>query len=280
MNSFILLNGHWQFNAVSLTVIVLLLLLHFRTNEMRYTKESTIFLAGIVFLILATFSPLDYLGRNMLFSAHMIQHIIVLLLVPPLLLTGLNKEYLERLSRNRIFRKTGTYIFHPFFAWAIGVGSMWITHIPGLMMKMKGSDLVMDLQTISLLLFGFVFIWPVFTPVKFRKLDPLQSSIYLFLACVGCTTLGILITFAPPGIFTSDMADMNPDLGTLIRSGWGITPEIDQQMGGLIMWVPACIIYLTYVLITLTRWLSSQGAAENAAGKITSGDPGTAENTR
>ena len=43
----------------------------------------------------------------------------------------------------------------------------------------------------------------------------------------------------------------------LIRSGWGISPVIDQKIGGLIMWVPACIVYVTNTMITLGKWISA-----------------------
>ena len=211
-------------------------------------------------------------AKNSLFSAHMTQHILALLVIPPLLLAGTYRRYLIRLSRKNWFKKTGNVIFHPVLAWTVGVGSMWVSHIPGLMMSMKGSGTVMDLQTVSLLLLGLIFIWPVFTPLRLRKLDPLQSSIYLFLACVGCTALGILITFSPSGLFTNEMTDMGVNIVTTVRSNWGMTMDMDQQIGGLIMWVPACLIYLSYVLITLFRWLSAQSSVEKTTREINTGE--------
>lgn len=264
MKTITFLTGYWHFNTIAFLAIILLLLFHFSINNWRFTRKSTLFLSGILLLIIATFSPLDYLSKNYLFSAHMIQHILSLLVIPPLLLVGTNSGYLDRISRNKGFRKVADIIFHPVFAWLMGVGSMWVSHAPGLMTKMNDMGPVMDIQTIALLVLGFIFIWPVFTPVRLKKLDPLQSSLYLFLACVGCTALGILITFAPAGIFTSEMTDMDINIVTMIRTNWGITMGLDQQIGGLIMWVPACLIYLSYVLITLYRWFSAQNSEDQA----------------
>jgi putative membrane protein len=264
MNKTSLLIGNWHFNYIAFAAIVLLLIFHFVTNKFRFTRKSSVFLTGISLLVIATFSPLDYLSKNEIFSAHMTQHIIALLLIPPLLLGGINENYLEQLSTKKGFVVLAGVIFHPAFAWLMGVGSMWVTHAPGLMMKMSGSQIVMDLQTISLLLFGFIFIWPVFTPVNLKKLDPLQSSVYLFLACVGCTALGILITFSPAGLYSTGMAGMEMGVNNtaMIRTELGLPQDIDQQIGGLIMWVPACLIYLSYVLITLYRWLTAQSSIE------------------
>jgi len=273
MKAISLLTGYWHFNLVAAIVIVLLVYFHFNTNGRRFTRKSLVFLTGILLIIIAAFSPLDYLAKNSLFSAHMTQHIMALLIIPPLLLAGTYRRYLIRLSRKKWFRKTGNVVFHPVFAWLMGVGSMWVSHVPGLMVSMKGSETVMDLQTVSLLLFGLIFIWPVFAPVRLRKLDPLQSSVYLFLACVGCTALGILITFSPSGLFTGEMTDMGANTVTTLRSTLGMTADMDQQIGGLIMWVPACMIYLSYVLITLFRWLSAQSSVEKTTREITTGEP-------
>jgi putative membrane protein len=273
MKTISFLTEYWHFNLVAAVTIVVLLIFHYQTNDRRFSARSLVFLAGILLIIIATFSPLDYLSKNALFSAHMTQHILALLVIPPVLLAGTSRRYLNHLGQREWFRKSSNVIFHPVFAWMAGVGSMWVSHIPGLMMKMKDSEAVMDLQTVILLILGTIFIWPVFTPVRIKKLDPLQSSIYLFLACVGCTTLGILITFAPSGLFTSEMTDMDMNIVTMIRSNWGITVDMDQQIGGLIMWVPACLIYLSYVMITLFRWLSYQNAAEKATQEINSGEP-------
>jgi putative membrane protein len=262
MKTITFLTGYWHFNTIAFLAAILLLFFHFSTNRWRFTRKSPVFLSGIVLMVLATFSPLDYLSKNFLFSAHMIQHILSLLVIPPLLLSGTDSGYLNSLSQKRGFRKVAAVIFHPVFAWLMGVGSMWVSHAPGLMMRMNDMAGAMDFQTIALLVLGYIFIWPVFTPVRLKKLDPLQSSLYLFLACVGCTALGILITFAPAGLFTSEMTGMDINIVTMIRTNWGITMNLDQQIGGLIMWVPACIIYLSYVLITLFRWFSAQDSGE------------------
>ena len=223
-----------------------------------YTQESPRIFSQLILFILVTISPLDYLSKSYLFSAHMVQHIVLLLIIPPLLLTGTDENFLENVLRRKFFRNTGHFLFYPLIAWILGVGSMYIMHLPGMGMNM--SNLTANIQIIILPLLGLVFIWPVFTPVNFGKLEPLQSALYLFLACVGCTILGILIAFSPDKMFASGMQSANPHLIKMIQSDWGITDSIDQMLGGLIMWVPACIIYLTNIMIVLFRWFTSQTA--------------------
>jgi putative membrane protein len=186
----------------------------------------------------------------------MVQHIVLLLIIPPLLLSGTDKDSLEKVFMSGFLKKAGNFLFYPLVAWFLGVGSMWIMHLPAFMMKMNDSAFLMDTQMITLPVLGWFFIWPVYSPISFRRLEPLQSSVYLFLACVGCTVLGILITFAPANMFTSGMQSGNMDVINMIHSYWGINDSTDQMMGGLIMWVPACIIYLTNIMIILFRWFT------------------------
>ena len=81
-------------------------------------------------------------------------------------------------------------------------------------------------------------------PVVSGRLTPLPGIAYLFTACVACTVLGILLTFSPVTV-CSVFAHVDDRLGVmpLLRGGWGLTPERDQQVGGLLMWVPACLVY-------------------------------------
>jgi putative membrane protein len=184
----------------------------------------------------------------------MIQHIAILLIIPPLLLTGTDSKYLEKLIKRPGFKKVGKILFLPLVAWMLGVGSMWVWHIPGLYVAMKESMPLMTLNIITMLVFGIIFIWPVFAPVRFMKLDALQTALFLFTACVGCTVLGIYITFMPDSLYTSVLTGHNEIIMSLVKNSWGISPVIDQQMGGLIMWVPACFIYVTNILIGLSKW--------------------------
>jgi cytochrome c oxidase assembly factor CtaG len=259
--------SEWHLNITALVISILLLIFHFVTNRGRFTRRTPAFLFGIFLLILVTFSPLEFFGQNYLFSAHMIAHIILLLIIPPFFLIGTDAEFLEKLFSRPGWREIGNFLFYPVVTWIFGIGSMWFWHAPPIFLATKEYMSLQVIQMISLLAFGTIFIWPVFSPIKFRRLQPLQSSLYLFLSCVGCTILGILITFAPGGLFTSYTTGRNPAILNLIQNQWGLTPDIDQEMGGLIMWVPACIIYVTYIMITLGKWYltpETDGTAVNS----------------
>jgi putative membrane protein len=260
MNTTKFLLSYWHLNIMAILVIVLMTAFHYITNGNRFSRRSPMFFSAVILFILVTISPLDFLSKYYLFSAHMVQHIVLLLIIPPLILSGTDKDFLEKVFRAGLLKKAGNFLFYPLVAWFLGVGSMWIMHLPALMMKMNDSTFLMDTQMITLPVLGWFFIWPVYSPISFRRLEPLQSSVYLFLACVGCTVLGILITFAPADMFTGGMQPGNLNLIKMIKSDWGINEGTDQMMGGLIMWVPACVIYLTNIMIILLRWFAGAAA--------------------
>ncbi len=249
----------WHFDFTAILIAAILLIFHYFSNGRRFTRKSPYFVGGVILLLLVTQSPIEYLGHNYLFSAHMLEHVTILLIVPPMLLAGTDGKILEKTFRIPAVRKMGNVLFNPVITWVMGVGSMWVWHIPLLIVAMKHSPALMILHTVSLLVLGIIFIWPVYAPVKFGKLTPLQCALYLFSACVGCTTLGIYLTFAPEGLYTSSLMGNQPAVLNLIRSDWGLTPGTDQQIGGLIMWVPACVVYVTNTMIILGNWFSTAG---------------------
>ena len=257
MKTIDLIINAWHPDFTALIVAALLLVFHYLSNGRKLTRNSPYFLCGIALLLLVTQSPVEYLGHGYLFSAHMLEHVTVLLIVPPMLLAGTDGQYLSKIMNNPFIEKAGNLLFNPLITWTLGVGSMWFWHIPQLIIAMKHSPLLVTVHFLSLLVFGIIFIWPVYAPVKFGKLLPLQCALYLFSACVGCTTLGIFITFGPEGLYTSQLMGHEASVLNLIRSGWGISPVIDQKIGGLIMWVPACIVYVTNTMITLGKWISA-----------------------
>lgn len=116
---------------------------------------------------------------------------------------------------------------------------------------------------------GILFWWPVNTPLPEMRLRPLISITYLFSACVAYTILGIVITFSSVGLYSAYMHP-NDALGILsiIRGGWGISPRVDQQIGGLLMWVPCCIFEIgttTAVIFKNASPLPWAGVTANSA---------------
>jgi putative membrane protein len=154
----------------------------------------------------------------------------------------------------------------PAATWLMGVGGMWLWHAPTLCNAAVSSIWIHHLQTASLLAMGCAFWWPIVGPAATQRLAPLAGMIYLFTACLGCTILGIIITFSPVEVCSIYLHPMDR-LGILplIQNQWGLTPAKDQQLGGLLMWVPACLIYFFGILGLLARWYREPGPDSLAA---------------
>jgi putative membrane protein len=213
--------------------------------------------ASLGVILLALVSPIHTLANGYLFSAHMVQHILLLLVAPALILLSLPASF----SIGRVFRA----FTHPLTGWLSGVGAMWLWHAPALCNAAAVSKPVFVMQTGSLLALGSVFWWQILAPRDVQRLSPLGAIVYLFTACVACSVLGIIVTFSPIRICSIFMHHTD-QLGMMntIRGSWGMTPERDQQIGGLLMWVPMCSIYASAILGQLARWY----AAPAIAGKL------------
>lgn len=248
----------WQLDPVALAVVVAgaaaILATHGRRPAMRALPLG----AAIVLLCVACLSPVGRLADGYLFSAHMLQHLLLVLVVPAFLLMGIPSSPEPATARLAALaaaaRPLRSIAGSPLVAWGLGVGAMWVWHAPTLCDAASRSPVVHRLQEASFLVMGTAFWWPVLAPRVAARLSPLAGVLYLFSACTACTLLGILLTFSPVEV-CSVFAHPIDRLGvmSLLRDGWGLTPERDQQLGGLLMWVPACLVYGAGIMVQLSH---------------------------
>jgi cytochrome c oxidase assembly factor CtaG len=197
----------------------------------------------------------------------MLQHLLLVLIVPPLALLGVGPAL-----RGRAPGRFGRLLPRPIVTWGLGVGAMWLWHEQTLCNAASQSAVVHRVQELSLLFMGTAFWWPILAPREESRLPPLAGVAYLFTACVACTLLGVLITFSPIEV-CSVFAHPVDRLGVmpLVRDGWGLTAEKDQQVGGLLMWVPACLVYGVGILGVLGRLFREHpGPTESDRGEMPS----------
>jgi putative membrane protein len=224
--------------------------------EMRAASRLGYLSAAILVLAAALLSPLGTLADGYLFSAHMLQHLLLLLVVPPLALLACPAVARQepRVGDGEALAPARPSALVP-GAWLGGVAAMWLWHAPALCNAATRSVSVHLLQEVSLLGLGTWFFWPILAPKAADRLPPLAAIVYLLTGCLACTLLGVAVTFSPIEICTAYL-DPADHLGALplLRQGWGMTPERDQQIGGLLMWLPACLVYGAGILGILARW--------------------------
>ena len=232
----------------------------------RGLNRTGYWLAGVPLLLLDLVSPLDTLADGYLFSAHVLQHFFLALVIPPLLLAGTPRWLAEAALRRPILARTERILGQPPISWLLGVGAMLAWHIPVLFNAALANNTLHIAQHLSFLVTGVIFWWPIAGPVPRRNLPALPAVSYLFSACLCCSLLGAFLTFTPAGLYP---AYLHPgdSLGILplLRDRWGLDPAGDQQLGGLVMWVPGCFVYLTGILMRVARWYAEPGSVAEPA---------------
>ena len=217
-------------------------------------RQIGFFVVSAVALALALASPLAVLASRYSFSAHMMQHLLLLLIVPLFAMLAWPSAHARAADDPSSASHASRRGAVP-FGWLAGVGAMWFWHVPALCTAAMQLSSVFAIQSISLVIAGAGFWWPVFRPQLGRRLPPQAAAMYLFSGCVGCSLLGIYITFSPVSVCPLYAAGGgSPELLRLVREQWGLTHRIDQQVGGLLMWVPACMVYLGAILATFSKW--------------------------
>lgn len=245
----------WTWNPAVIALCALALGGYARLRRFRFSARSGFVLAGAAVFCLALASPIAALANGYLFSAHMLQHLLLQLVVPPLLLLSLPPSPMPNALEHGGLTAVSGLLGRPLLTWFMGLGAMWLWHVPSLCCASAATPWVHWLQVASLILMGTAFWWPVIGPWQAQRLPPLLGVLYLFSACVGCTILGIILTFAPLGVCPVFLHPADPlGLLPLLQGDWGLTPARDQQLGGLLMWVPPCLVYLCGIFGLFGRW--------------------------
>ena len=218
--------------------------------------EAGAFAGGWVTLFVALVSPLHPLGE-VLFSAHMTQHELLMLVAAPLIVLGrplvaflwsIPTNWSRRLgqwTRARWFHRGWRSLTIPLTAWAIHAVALWIWHVPFLFQATLHSNLVHTLQHVSFLGSALLFWWALIYGPR-GALGYGAAALYVFTTSVHSGILGALITFANTLIYPAYAGS---------TASWGLTPLEDQQLGGLIMWVPAGLVYVIAGLALCAGWL-------------------------
>jgi cytochrome c oxidase assembly factor CtaG len=262
MTSWDLFASAWDWEPSVIIGCAALALAYLLQPRPRRPLKTSLFLTGVVLLLVDLVSPIDVLGDKYLFSAHVVQHFLLALVIPPLLVLGIPRPLAERALRNQLVARIERVLATPAIAWPVGVVTMIAWHLPVLFNAALANDALHIFEHLSFLVTGAIFWWPIAGPLGERHPSPLGSVAYLFSACTACSILGAALTFTPLGAYPAYANATGSDaILRLIRTGWGLDPKSDQQLGGMLMWVPGCLVYLTAILASLARWFAAERVA-------------------
>ena len=244
------------------------------------SRRAPLFLAGVLLLVLSLVSPLDTLAHEYLFSAHMAQHLLMTLAVPPLLILGTPAPFFARLLAARLTGWLEAGLGHPAVAWGAAAATVWVWHLPALYGAALAHEGLHILQHGLFLGTATLFWWVVIAPLPARsRLAPWAAILYLFAAMAASSLLGILLAFASPGLYA---AYLHPGdtLGILplVRETWGLSPAADQQLGGFLIWIPGGFVYSLALFGVLIRWFGGpEDAADGSTATTVAARTGTLE---
>jgi putative membrane protein len=214
-------------------------------------RQRIFFLGGWLALAVALVSPVHAMG-SVLFSAHMVQHELMMTVAAPLLVLGFpfmpilwslpqnTRKTLGRTLSRRVVRDSWKLVSSPVSATLLHGGAIWIWHAPTFYNASVRSELVHSLQHYSFIVTALVFWWALLGARKFRG-QPGLTVMCLFITAMHTSLLGALLA-------TSDLP-LYAAYGS--TTAWGLTQLEDQQLGGIIMWVPGGIPYVVAALLLL-----------------------------
>lgn len=236
--------------------------------------KTVSFIAGILIILLALTSPVDRLGEDYLFSLHMVQHMLLGVIAPLLMVAGLPQAITNPWLKFPIIGSIEKLIGTPTIALIVASGTFWLWHLPALYNLTLQNESIHVFEHITLIATGVILWWPVLKPDTTKQLAPMASVIYLSIAALLSTILGMIFTVSDT-VYYAGYAHPSDDLGALdlIRNKWGLDQLADQKLGGAIMWEPAGVIFLAIMMVKMKTWFegdsehqiaSTEKSSENA----------------
>jgi putative membrane protein len=222
--------------------------------------RASAFFAGLAVLAGALWSALDRWAVE-LFSAHMVQHELIMLAAAPLLVLGRPLSLFlwalppdaRRATANFVHRKAvsgaWTVLHAAGCAWLLHALALWVWHVPRFFDAALSSRPIHDLQHFTFLATALLFWSALFEARNATRRG--AGIVYLFTTTIHTGILGALITLASRPWYAEYLQPAR---------GWQLSALEDQQLGGLIMWVPGSAVYVAAALVLFARWINESPA--------------------
>jgi putative membrane protein len=215
-------------------------------------------LAGLAIAALVLDGPADAIA-DQLFWVHMLQHLALITIVAPLVVLGepvrAFEEVLPMRMRRELGRIEGTLWARPSAARRTAIAGLAIStiallawHTPVAFQAALGNDPLHALEHLTLLVTALVFWWPILTPGLRQRIGTGFAIVEVLIATIVMTALGALLTFSPTVWYPAYAA---------AERAHAIGPLADQQIAGLLMWIPSGLLYLVVIAWLFLRWIDA-----------------------
>ena len=230
------------------------------TSDSPTTSQRACFFGALALIFLSLNGWLHDLSDYYLFSAHMVQHLLLTLVAPPLLIMG-----------------TPGWMLRPALAWpVVGTLARWVTtaprcfvifnvvlavwHLPpvyGLAMLYHNVHIVLHL---CFMVAAVLMWWPILSPLpELPRISYPAQMLYLFLLSIPMSLIAICIGYADSVLYPAYAA---------VPRVWGITPMQDQLIGALIMWIPGGLFFFAIISVVFFRWQRIDGEDSQASAQV------------
>jgi cytochrome c oxidase assembly factor CtaG len=260
------LHSNWRLEpTVALGVLILIgLYIHWTGSKNRNHRDEPIhpirrsqrvmFILGALTLLVALGPPIDDWSDHYLLSAHMAQHLLLMMVAMPLLIAGTPAWLVTKLIKRGPVQPVLYVLTRAPISFLISSLIVVVWHMPFAYDAALNSEPMHILEHNLFLVAAFFTWWPVLSrSPELPGLPPLLSCLYLFAQTIPSGFVGAFITFADPGLY-----DVYPE-AQRIR---GISLATDQQIAGLMMWVLANTIYLGWITVIFVKWGTEQERAD------------------
>jgi mxaJ protein len=228
-----------------------------RSGRTTLTCHGIWFAAGWLVIALSLLTPLHALGGRS-FAAHMIEHELLMLVAAPLLawskpigvlvwaLPTAARHASAALGRQRWYASAWAMLSAPLVAALLQAAAMWLWHAPALFDRALRSEAWHAAQHLSFVFTSILFWWTVDAAARQRR--PGVAAFWLFFTSIHGGLLGMLMTFAQSPWYPRYLELGLPGVG-------GLAPLEDQQLAGVLMWIPGGLVHAIVALAYLGRWL-------------------------
>jgi putative membrane protein len=271
--------GAWNLNPVLLLGFLLVAWAYRRGQSGGPWREldgwrARCFAVALAALGVALLSPLDALS-SALASAHMVQHLLLVLVAAPLLALSAPSSAILRGSPLAVRRASGRWrrrlglthrnlraLRHPAAVWLLHVGTLWFWHAAVPYDAALDNELLHVAEHASFLVTAVLFWHVVIGPRVGDRVSNGLGVLLVFAMAMQSVFLSVLLTFARTPWYSGYAETTTP---------WGLEPLADQQLAGVIMWIPAGAVYLVAALALLVAWVR---ATEREGPRAVAGPPG------
>lgn len=228
-------------------------------------EQAVAFWAGWIALALALVTPLHWLGER-LFAAHMIEHELLMIVAAPLLayarpsnaliwsLPSMWRPAVGAFFNSAPIRAIWSFIGHPVAATILHGAALWLWHAPVLYTLALSNEAVHRIEHLSFFFTGLLFWWTLLYGRGADRGERVRDAVAigcLFLTLLHSGVLGALLTLSTRVWYPAQV---------LFSADFGLTPLEDQQLAGILMWVPMGTVYTAAALFFAHRLLTAQGS--------------------